>query len=71
MPLSPIDRKVGLLRRGVTMSEIARELEVSPHHVSRVVSGERRSPAVEQAVAKALGLPVARVFLTAGATEAA
>lgn len=62
MPLSPIDRKVGLLRQGVTMSEIGRGLGVTPNHVSKVVAGERRSPAVEQAVAQALGLPAEEVF---------
>jgi lambda repressor-like predicted transcriptional regulator len=64
MPLSPLDRKIELLRKGVTMSGIARELDppVSPNHVHKVVAGERRSPRIEQAIADVIGLPVAEVF---------
>ena len=64
MAMSPIDRKVELLRKGVSMSEIARELDppVSLNHVSRVVAGERRSPRVEAAIAEAIGLPLDAVF---------
>jgi len=60
--MSPNDRKAELVRRGVTMTEIARELDVVPQHVSQVISGERRSSRVEQAVADRLGLPVEQVF---------
>jgi transcriptional regulator with XRE-family HTH domain len=62
MTMSPIDRKVALIRKGIAMTEIARALEVSHTQVSRVVAGERRSPRVEQAIADALGLPVREVF---------
>lgn len=64
MALSPIDRKVELLRKGVSMSDIARQLDppVSAHHVSRVVAGERRSPRIEAAVANAIDLPLESVF---------
>jgi lambda repressor-like predicted transcriptional regulator len=62
MPLSPNDRKAELVRRGVSMSEIARRLEVTPQHVSQVISGDRRSTPVEAAVAAAIGMAVAEVF---------
>jgi hypothetical protein len=67
MPLSPLDRKVELLRAGVTMSEIARELDppVSPNHVSKVIAGERRSPRIERAIAEKIGIPVEQVFAAA------
>jgi transcriptional regulator with XRE-family HTH domain len=62
MPLAPNDRKAELVRRRVTMSEIARQLGVSNSHVSQVIAGDRRSPAVEKAVSDALGLTVETVF---------
>lgn len=62
MAMTPIDRKVELLRKGKSMSDIARALEVTPGHVSQVVAGERRSPRVEAAVAAAIGRPVQAVF---------
>lgn len=73
MPLTPLDRKVALLRKRMTMSEIARRLKppVSPNHVSKVVAGERRSPRVEAAIAEAIGLPVGRVFPPMPSTSSA
>lgn len=62
MPLSVNDRKAELVRRGVTMTAIADQLDVTPQHVSQVISGERRSVRVEEAVADALGMPVEDVF---------
>lgn len=71
MPLTPQDRKAELLRKGLSMSDVARELGISAHHISRVVAGERRSPRVEQAIADAIGLPVADVFEPMTAESAA
>jgi hypothetical protein len=65
MPMTPIEIKVELLRREVTLASIARELNVTDGHVSQVVSGKRRSPVVEAAVAKAIGRPVGDVFSAA------
>lgn len=62
MPMKPADRKAELVRRGVTLADIARALEVSGPHVSQVLYGKRRSPRVEQAIAEAIGKPVSRVF---------
>lgn len=62
MTMAPRDRKAELVRRGVTMASIARELGVTASHVQAVVAGIRRSPRVEQAVADALGLPQDSVF---------
>ena len=62
MPMTKEQRKIALADSGRTMTSIAEELEVTLPHVSLVVSGERRSPRVEEAVAKAIGRPVEEVF---------
>ena len=64
MTMTALDRKVALLRKGVTMSDIARALvpPVTPQQVSMVVSGRRDSKRVRSAVAAVIGQPVARVF---------
>lgn len=62
MPMTPRERKAALVLRGIVMSDIARALDVAAAHVSLVVSGDRRSPRVEQAVADAIGLPIEDLF---------
>lgn len=62
MPLTARDRKAELVRRGITMASIARGLGVTLSHVQAVVSGKRRAPRVENAVAEAIGMPVEEVF---------
>lgn len=62
MPLTPQDRKAELVRKGLSMSDVARQLDLSLNHVSKVIAGERRSPRVEQAVAELIGMPVTKVF---------
>lgn len=62
MPMTPSDRKAELVRRRRTITEIAASLGVSIAHVSMVVSGQRRSARIEQAVADAVEKPVAEVF---------
>jgi len=55
VPLTYRERKAALVLKGVSLSDIARELGVSQQHVSQVVAGARRSPRVEEAVARAIG----------------
>ncbi len=62
MPLTPLDRKIALLRAGVSMAEIGRQLGVTKNHVAMVVAGKRRSPRVEAKVAESIGKPTGRVF---------
>lgn len=62
MAMTPNERKAALMLRDVTISEIARGLGVTVGHVSHVVAGNRRSPNVEQAIADAIGQPLADVF---------
>ena len=52
-----------LLRgRGVSLAVIAREVGRDLSGVSRVNHGQRRSDAIEQEIARQLGLPVAEAF---------
>lgn len=62
--MTPLDRKIALMRAGVTAADIASELGVTRQFVSEVVRGTRRSDGdrVEAAIAAAIGKPVADVF---------
>ena len=62
MPMSGLDRKAELVRRGVTGMQIARELGYSSAHVSQVLLGTRRHERTEKAIAEKIGLPVVDVF---------
>lgn len=62
MSMSRRDRKAELIRAGISMADIARQLGYTPQHISEVVAGRRRAADVEQAVAKAIGKPVSKVF---------
>lgn len=55
--MNAINRKILMLRKGITQAEIARRLGVSGPTVSLVVSGRMRSRRVEQEIAESLGLP--------------
>lgn len=67
MPMTPVEIKVELLRKGVTLAAIAADLNLTAGHVSQVVWGKRRSAPVEEAVARAIGKPVGKVFARANA----
>ena len=62
MPMSGTERKAALVNAEVTMSAIAKELGVTPSHISQVVLGKKRSPRVERRIAKAIGKPIGDVF---------
>ena len=51
-----------LQERGVSLTEIARELGKGVSAVSRVTRGERRSRMIEGEIARRLGLPVPEAF---------
>lgn len=65
MALSIPQRKAALVEREVKISEIASDLEVSRQHVWQVLTGRRRSPRVEKAIARAMGKRVEDVFAAA------
>lgn len=62
MTMTPADRKAELVRRGKSITSVARELGLAPPHVNQVVNNKRRSARVEQAIADAIGMPVEDVF---------
>lgn len=51
-----------MVLKGVTQEELAAELDVTQGMISHVLSGRRRSQAIEQAIARKLGMPVEVVF---------
>lgn len=54
--------KARLILRGITMTEIARSLNVTHAAVSRVISGRDATPRIRQAVAQAIGVPVEEIW---------
>lgn len=60
MTLSVHERKERLGHGG--LSKIARRTKRTLGHVSQVVSGTRRDPRVERAVARAIGMPLEEVW---------
>jgi transcriptional regulator with XRE-family HTH domain len=62
MSLPPRFIKVELLRRGVTLREIAEYCGVHHTVVSHVVAGRRTTRAVRERIAKIIELPVETVF---------
>ena len=60
--MKTIERKVELLKKGVRVADIARELGCSQSHVSLVLSGRSISARVQLAIAEKIGRPVAEVF---------
>lgn len=65
------DRRAELIRRGVQVKTIAAELGIKAPSVSQVISGRRRTPRIQQAIAKAIGKPVEEVFPEPVTKEAA
>lgn len=53
--MTPTDIRVLLLRRGTTVTSIARVAGVGKSTVSLVISGRRATPAARRAVAQAIG----------------
>jgi lambda repressor-like predicted transcriptional regulator len=55
--LTPLDRKIELMRRGVTVSELAREIGYkSRGNVSNVIHGHKRNRRIEAAICLYLGV---------------
>lgn len=67
--MHPLDRRAELVRRGVTIASIARELEYTDGHVGLVLHGHRRHPRTEIAIAEKIGRPVSEVFPEAPANQ--
>lgn len=65
MPLTIPQRKAALVLHGISTTDVANDLGVTRQHVWQVLTGKRRSPRVEHAIAQKIGKPVERVFGTA------
>ena len=60
--MKPAEIKAALVLRGVRQADIARQVGHAGAFVHDVIAGKRRSLAIEQAVAAALGKPLKEVF---------
>lgn len=60
--MTALERKIALLKKGITMQSIADRLDVTISQVSAVTLGKTRSPRVEAAIAAAIGKSVATTF---------
>ena len=69
MPMSPIDRKIAMMRKRITQAEIGRRTGFSQTYVHEVVKGTRRSAVIEAAIVRAIGLKPADVFPPRDAVE--
>ncbi len=60
--MTPLEIKIELMKAGVSLRSIARQLEVSPTAVSLVVNRRMVSNRIMEAVAKAIGSEKKTVF---------
>ena len=68
MSMTRNEIRAELIRRGIRLVDIARELKVAPSTVRVVVAGHRRSRRIERYIAQRIGLSYEEVW---GNTEAA
>lgn len=54
--------KVELMRRGITLAEIAEPFGLSDSYVSHIIAGRRRNEGVEKDIAARIGVPVSQLF---------
>lgn len=59
--MTPVQIKAALKNAGITMSGIARDLNRSPTHISRVIDGEASHP-VRTHIAECLQMPVEKIW---------
>lgn len=60
--MDPLERKIELMRAGISQASIARKAKVSTAHVARVIAGLSTSERVEKMIAKAIDKPWKTVF---------
>lgn len=53
--MSPTEIKILLLRKGIKLKDLALEFGCSPSHLSNVVRGTRKSPAIREKLFQVLG----------------
>ena len=57
-----IEIKVALLRAGTNQMEIARKLGITKQFVNQVIKGHRPTRRVREAIARAVGKPVEKLW---------
>lgn len=62
MRMAPRDIRAELVRRGITLAQIARECKVSTTLVGMVIKGRRNNLVVKNAVARHLGMSSQEIF---------
>jgi len=62
MDMKPEDIRVALFRTGISQAEIARQCEVSPPTVCKVIDGVSVSHKVRTAIADATGIDIRRLW---------
>lgn len=60
--MQPNEIRAALILKGITGVSIARSLGVPQQNVAAVIALTRRTPRIRQAIAAAIGKPVAEVF---------
>ncbi len=60
--MHPADIQAALKKRGKTQADIATDLAVSRPHVAYVIQGRSKSRRVAEAISKATGIPVDRLW---------
>lgn len=60
--LRPIDIKIRLLRKGISVREIARRVGVTNPAISYTIHRKVKSRRLRQAIAQAIGLPYEKVW---------
>ena len=60
--MHPADIKAALQKKGSSLAQVARTLEVSPPTVSQVLSGRVTSRRIANEIARQAGLPLSRAF---------
>jgi lambda repressor-like predicted transcriptional regulator len=60
--MHPENIKMQLKKRGIKQTDIARELEITPSSVVRVIDGTGKSIRVAQLISEKLQRPISQVF---------
>lgn len=60
--MHPADIKAALAKRGTSQTKIARELKLSRSTITYVIQGRSKSRRVAEAISRATGIPVGRLW---------
>lgn len=60
--MDPVELKIALMRAGVSLSQVARQVGVRRQSVYLVVNGRAVSHRIRQAIAEAVGMDLKRIW---------